>query len=66
MSTLAPRDRGAWERLAASLKPEGRAFIAGRPVAARDGRVFEDISFHRSPHAIDKYCDVKTIWTAYA
>jgi hypothetical protein len=44
MSTLAPRDRGAWERLAASLKPEGRAFIAGRPVAARDGRVFENIS----------------------
>jgi acyl-CoA reductase-like NAD-dependent aldehyde dehydrogenase len=20
----------------------------------------------RSPHAIDKYCDLKTIWTAYA
>ena len=19
----------------------------------------------RSPHAIDKYCDLKTIWTAY-
>ena len=45
MSTLAaPRDRRAWERLSASLKPEGRAFIAGRCVAARDGRVFEDIS----------------------
>jgi len=20
----------------------------------------------RSPHAIDKYCDLKTIWTAYS
>ncbi len=20
----------------------------------------------RSPHAIDKYCDLKTVWTAYA
>ena len=38
------RDRGTWERLAASLKPEGRAFIAGRSVPARDGRVFEDLS----------------------
>jgi gamma-glutamyl-gamma-aminobutyraldehyde dehydrogenase len=38
------RDRGTWERLAASLKPEGRAFIAGRLVPARDGRVFEDLS----------------------
>ena len=40
----APRDRGAWERLSANPKPEGRAFIAGRLMAARDGRVFEDIS----------------------
>jgi len=38
------RDRRTWERLSATLKPEGRAFIAGRPVEAVDGRVFEDIS----------------------
>jgi acyl-CoA reductase-like NAD-dependent aldehyde dehydrogenase len=38
------RDRSAWERLAATLKPEGRAFIGGRSVPARDGRVFEDVS----------------------
>ncbi|HKD55562.1 MAG TPA: aldehyde dehydrogenase [Steroidobacteraceae bacterium] len=45
MSTSAvQRDRGAWERLSANLKPEGRAFIAGRPVPANDGRVFEDVS----------------------
>ena len=39
-----PRDRNAWEQLAASLTPQGRAFINGRAVEARDGRVFEDIS----------------------
>ncbi|HYM27890.1 MAG TPA: aldehyde dehydrogenase family protein, partial [Steroidobacteraceae bacterium] len=39
-----PRDRSAWERLAASLRPQGRALINGRAVEARDGRVFEDIS----------------------
>jgi len=39
-----PRDRSAWEQLAASLRPQGRAFINGRAVEARDGRVFEDIS----------------------
>jgi acyl-CoA reductase-like NAD-dependent aldehyde dehydrogenase len=45
MSTPAlQRDRGTWERLAASVRPEGRAFIAGRPVAARDGGVFDDVS----------------------
>jgi acyl-CoA reductase-like NAD-dependent aldehyde dehydrogenase len=38
------RDRSAWERLSANLKPEGRAIIAGRPVPANDGRVFEDVS----------------------
>ncbi len=38
------RDRPAWERLSADLRPEGRAFIAGRPVAAADGRVFDDVS----------------------
>jgi acyl-CoA reductase-like NAD-dependent aldehyde dehydrogenase len=43
-SPAGARDRGAWERLAAAQKPEGRAFIAGRAVPARDGRVFEDIS----------------------
>ena len=46
MGTLAAaRDRSAWDRLAARLKPEGRAFIAG---------------------PIDKYSDLRTIWTAYA
>src|SRR6267154_2598089 len=45
MSTSAvQRDRSGWERLSASVRPEGRAFIAGRPVAARDGGVFDDIS----------------------
>ena len=39
-----PSDRSAWEQLAASLRPQGRAFINGRAVEARDGRVFEDIS----------------------
>ena len=43
-SPAGARDRSAWERLAAAQKPEGRAFIAGRAVPARDGRVFEDIS----------------------
>jgi len=38
------RDRPAWEHLAATLKPQGQAFIAGRPVPARDGRVFNDVS----------------------
>ena len=45
MSTSAlQRDRGTWERLAASLKPEGRAFIDGRLVGALDGGVFDDVS----------------------
>ena len=39
---LARHDRGAWERLAASFKPEGRAVIDGRILEAADGRVFED------------------------
>jgi gamma-glutamyl-gamma-aminobutyraldehyde dehydrogenase len=39
-----PHDRKSWERLAAELRPEGRALIAGRPQAAQDGRVFEDVS----------------------
>jgi acyl-CoA reductase-like NAD-dependent aldehyde dehydrogenase len=45
MSTSAlQRDRGTWERLAASVKPEGRAFIGGRLVPALDGQVFDDVS----------------------
>jgi len=41
MTSMATRSRSDWERLAAPLRPEGRAFINGRLVAARDGRVFE-------------------------
>jgi gamma-glutamyl-gamma-aminobutyraldehyde dehydrogenase len=41
---LTARDRATWERSAAALKIEGRAFIDGRPVAARSGRSFDDIS----------------------
>jgi acyl-CoA reductase-like NAD-dependent aldehyde dehydrogenase len=45
MSTPAlERDRPAWERLSASLRPEGRAFIGGRLVPALDGAVFDDVS----------------------
>ena len=45
MSTPAlQRDRATWERLAAAARPEGRAIIAGRAVAALDGRVFDDVS----------------------
>jgi len=45
MSTAAlERDRPAWERLSATLKPEGRAFIGGRLVPALDGGVFDDVS----------------------
>ncbi len=45
MSTAAlQRDRSMWERLAAAQRPEGRAFIGGRLVDARDGRVFNDVS----------------------
>jgi len=45
MSTSAlQRDRGTWERLAASVQPEGRAFIGGRLVPALDGQVFDDVS----------------------
>jgi 4-(gamma-glutamylamino)butanal dehydrogenase len=45
MSTSAvQRDRSTWERLAAKERPEGRAFIGGRLVPARDGRLFDDIS----------------------
>ena len=42
--TLLARDRAAWERGAAALKIEGRAFINGRHVAARSGRSFDDVS----------------------
>ena len=41
MTSLATRTRTDWERLIAPLRPEGRAFIDGKFVAARDGRVFE-------------------------
>lgn len=45
MSTSAlQRDRGTWERMSATLKPEGRAFIGGRLVPALDGGVFDDVS----------------------
>jgi acyl-CoA reductase-like NAD-dependent aldehyde dehydrogenase len=41
MTNLAARTRSEWERIATPLRPEGRAFINGKLVAARDGRVFE-------------------------
>jgi acyl-CoA reductase-like NAD-dependent aldehyde dehydrogenase len=45
MSTSAlQRDRGTWERLSATTRPEGRAFISGRAVPALDGGVFDDVS----------------------
>jgi gamma-glutamyl-gamma-aminobutyraldehyde dehydrogenase len=42
--TLTTRDRATWERRAAALKIEGRAFIHGRYVGAQSGRCFDDIS----------------------
>lgn len=42
--TLISRDRCSWQKAADQLKLEGRAFIAGRYVAAQSGRTFEDIS----------------------
>jgi gamma-glutamyl-gamma-aminobutyraldehyde dehydrogenase len=44
MSTPATRNRKEWEQLAAATRPEGRALINGKPVAALDGRVFDDTS----------------------
>ena len=45
MSTpSATRTRKDWEQLAAATRPEGRALIDGRLVAALDGKVFDDIS----------------------
>ncbi len=44
MSTPATRTRKDWEQLATATRPEGRAFIDGKLVGARDGRVFEDMS----------------------
>jgi gamma-glutamyl-gamma-aminobutyraldehyde dehydrogenase len=45
MSTpAATRTRKDWEQLATGTRPEGRAFIDGKLVGARDGRVFEDMS----------------------
>jgi acyl-CoA reductase-like NAD-dependent aldehyde dehydrogenase len=43
-ATAAKRDRAQWAQLAAELRPEGRAFIDGRLVPARDGRAFDDVS----------------------
>jgi acyl-CoA reductase-like NAD-dependent aldehyde dehydrogenase len=40
----AQQDRRAWEQLAAAIRPEGRAFVAGRHQPALDGETFEDIS----------------------
>jgi acyl-CoA reductase-like NAD-dependent aldehyde dehydrogenase len=40
-SALATRSRADWEQKVAPLRPEGRAVIGGRLVAARDGRTFE-------------------------
>ena len=45
MSTpAAARTRKDWETLATDTRPEGRAFIDGKLVGARDGKVFEDVS----------------------
>ena len=43
-ATAPKRDRAHWAGLAASLRPEGRAFIDGRLVPAREGRTFDDVS----------------------
>jgi acyl-CoA reductase-like NAD-dependent aldehyde dehydrogenase len=40
----AQHDRRAWEQLAAAIRPEGRAFVAGRHQPALDGATFEDVS----------------------
>src|ERR1700735_4421241 len=42
--TLTARDRASWERSAAALTIEGRAFLDVRYVAAQSGRTFDDIS----------------------
>jgi acyl-CoA reductase-like NAD-dependent aldehyde dehydrogenase len=39
--SLATRTRNDWQRAAEELRPEGRALIDGRALAARDGGVFE-------------------------
>jgi len=38
------RDRKTWEQLASQLRPEGRAFIDGKLVAARSGQVLRSRS----------------------
>ncbi len=40
----AQHDRRAWEQLAEAIRPEGRAFVAGRHQPALDGATFEDLS----------------------
>jgi gamma-glutamyl-gamma-aminobutyraldehyde dehydrogenase len=42
--TLTARARKDWEVAVGAIRPEGRAFIDGRLVAARSGRVFDDVS----------------------
>ena len=42
--TLLARDRATWERSAAALRIEGRAFINGRHVGALSGRSYDDVS----------------------
>src|ERR1700691_137015 len=42
--TLLARDRASWDRSAAALRIEGRAFINGRHVGALAGRSFDDVS----------------------
>jgi gamma-glutamyl-gamma-aminobutyraldehyde dehydrogenase len=44
MSTPATRTRKEWEHLAATTRPEGRALINGKLVAAIEGATFPDIS----------------------
>jgi gamma-glutamyl-gamma-aminobutyraldehyde dehydrogenase len=43
-SELVKRSRAEWEAAAARLRPEGRALIDGRLVAARSGRSFDRVS----------------------
>jgi acyl-CoA reductase-like NAD-dependent aldehyde dehydrogenase len=40
----AQHDRRTWEQLAAAIRPEGRAFVAGRHQPALDGETFADVS----------------------
>ena len=44
MDNRLARTRADWEQAASAVKPEGRAFIGGRHVAAKSGKTFGDIS----------------------